>query len=271
MSQKALFQLAGRRFWRLCWPLDFRSMVLGRCGRRVLAELHCSGHQRPRLLYRPRLPEAADGCAERDAGRVSAGVAGGAAGGAAHVAGERDRAGRHGPGLDRPRHGRVLALQGGAGGGRQPHVGARGAAHHQRRARRRSSRRQEGDYDSWTRFALTWFQQHGFDTAKYGEAEMLANARDVSVQGVAEAGISLPGQPGPPAAPRRAARRLRAVHGQPPNGLGGLPASDQAARGRGRGGGGAARQAAGLSGGHGARSGLPDETTPGAAQAELAV
>ena len=74
--------------------------------------------------------------AERDAGRVPAGAAGGAAGGAAHAAGERDRAGRHGPGLDRPRHGRVLALQGGAGGGRHAHVGARGAAHHQRRARR---------------------------------------------------------------------------------------------------------------------------------------
>jgi putative DNA methylase len=48
---------------------------------------------------------------------------------------------------------------------------------------------QEGDYDSWTRFAVTWFQQHGFDTEKYGQAEVLANARNVSVQGVAEAGI----------------------------------------------------------------------------------
>jgi putative DNA methylase len=48
---------------------------------------------------------------------------------------------------------------------------------------------QEGDYDSWTRFAVTWFQQHGFDAGRYGEAETLAKARDVAVQGVAEAGI----------------------------------------------------------------------------------
>jgi putative DNA methylase len=49
--------------------------------------------------------------------------------------------------------------------------------------------KQEGDYDSWTRFAVTWFQQHGFGTEKYGQAEVLANARNVSVQGVADAGI----------------------------------------------------------------------------------
>jgi putative DNA methylase len=48
---------------------------------------------------------------------------------------------------------------------------------------------QEGDYDSWTRFAVTWFQQHGFDSGRYGEAETLAKARDVAVQGVVEAGI----------------------------------------------------------------------------------
>jgi putative DNA methylase len=49
--------------------------------------------------------------------------------------------------------------------------------------------RQEGDYDSWTRFAVTWFQQHQFGTGRYGEAETLAKARDVAVQGVVDAGI----------------------------------------------------------------------------------
>lgn len=49
--------------------------------------------------------------------------------------------------------------------------------------------RQEGDYDSYTRFAVTWFRQHRFDAGKYGEAEVLGNARDVAVQGVVEAGI----------------------------------------------------------------------------------
>jgi putative DNA methylase len=49
--------------------------------------------------------------------------------------------------------------------------------------------RQEGDYDSWTRFAVTWFQQRSFDPGPYGEAEVLAKARDVAVQGVVGAGI----------------------------------------------------------------------------------
>jgi putative DNA methylase len=49
--------------------------------------------------------------------------------------------------------------------------------------------RQEGDYDSYTRFAVTWFRQHQFAAGKYGEAEVLATARNVSVQGVVQAGI----------------------------------------------------------------------------------
>lgn len=48
---------------------------------------------------------------------------------------------------------------------------------------------QEGDLDSDTRFAVTWFGIHGFDYGAYGEAETLANARNVSVTGVGEAGI----------------------------------------------------------------------------------
>ncbi len=49
--------------------------------------------------------------------------------------------------------------------------------------------RQEGDYDSYTRFAVTWLRQHQFDAGKYGEAEVLATARNVAVQGVVQAGI----------------------------------------------------------------------------------
>jgi putative DNA methylase len=48
---------------------------------------------------------------------------------------------------------------------------------------------QEGDYDSWTRFAVTWFHQHGFEPGRFGDAETLAKARDVSVDGVRDAGI----------------------------------------------------------------------------------
>ncbi len=48
---------------------------------------------------------------------------------------------------------------------------------------------QEGELDSDSRFAVTWFEQHGYDDGAYGDAETLAKARNVSVSGVAEAGI----------------------------------------------------------------------------------
>ena len=48
---------------------------------------------------------------------------------------------------------------------------------------------QEGHYDSRTRFALSWFQQYGFKPGPFGDANTIANARDVSVDGVAKAGV----------------------------------------------------------------------------------
>ena len=48
---------------------------------------------------------------------------------------------------------------------------------------------QDADYDPWTRFALSWYEAYGFDPGPYGEAETMAKARNVSVEGVAEAGI----------------------------------------------------------------------------------
>jgi len=48
---------------------------------------------------------------------------------------------------------------------------------------------QEGEYDPDTRFAITWFETHGFNTGQFGEAETLAKARNVSVEGVKDAGI----------------------------------------------------------------------------------
>ena len=47
----------------------------------------------------------------------------------------------------------------------------------------------EGEMDADTRFALTWFKEHGYGYGDFGTAETLANARNVSVQGVKEAGI----------------------------------------------------------------------------------
>ena len=48
---------------------------------------------------------------------------------------------------------------------------------------------QEGDFDADTRFCVSWFEQYGMKEASFGEADVLARARDTSVQGVVESGI----------------------------------------------------------------------------------
>ena len=48
---------------------------------------------------------------------------------------------------------------------------------------------QEGDLDADTRFCLTWFEQRSMDEAPFGEADVLARAKNTSVQGLAEAGV----------------------------------------------------------------------------------
>jgi putative DNA methylase len=48
---------------------------------------------------------------------------------------------------------------------------------------------QISDMDAHTRFACKWFAQHGFSAAPYGDAELIATATDVSVQGVVASGI----------------------------------------------------------------------------------
>jgi len=48
---------------------------------------------------------------------------------------------------------------------------------------------QEGEFDSDTRWALTWFEQHQFNEGLYGDAETLSKAKNTSVQGLVEAGI----------------------------------------------------------------------------------
>jgi len=48
---------------------------------------------------------------------------------------------------------------------------------------------QEGDFDADSRWALTWFEQHGFAEGEYGVAEQLSKAKNTSVAGLAEAGI----------------------------------------------------------------------------------
>ena len=48
---------------------------------------------------------------------------------------------------------------------------------------------QEGDFDADSRWALAWFEQHGFDPGDYGVAETLSKAKNTSVAGMVEAGI----------------------------------------------------------------------------------
>ena len=48
---------------------------------------------------------------------------------------------------------------------------------------------QEGDFDAWSRFAVSWFEHRGFDEGPYGEAETLATAKATAVSAVERAGI----------------------------------------------------------------------------------
>ena len=47
----------------------------------------------------------------------------------------------------------------------------------------------EGHLDADTRFCVGWFEQFGFETGAYGEADVLARAKGTSVDGVKEAGV----------------------------------------------------------------------------------
>lgn len=47
----------------------------------------------------------------------------------------------------------------------------------------------EDDFDHDTQFCLAWFEQQGWATGKYGEADVLARAKGTSVGGLQEAGV----------------------------------------------------------------------------------
>ncbi len=48
---------------------------------------------------------------------------------------------------------------------------------------------QEGEFDAETRWALAWFDQHGFADGPYGVAETLCTAKNTAVSAMAESGI----------------------------------------------------------------------------------
>jgi putative DNA methylase len=47
----------------------------------------------------------------------------------------------------------------------------------------------EGDLDADTRFCIDWFQQRGFESGPFGEADVLARAKGTAVQGVQDTGV----------------------------------------------------------------------------------
>lgn len=48
---------------------------------------------------------------------------------------------------------------------------------------------QEGEFDADSRWALAWFEQAGFHEGDFGVAETLSKAKNISISGLAEAGI----------------------------------------------------------------------------------
>jgi putative DNA methylase len=51
----------------------------------------------------------------------------------------------------------------------------------------------EGDWDNDTRFCLQWFSEYGWKEGVYGEAEVLAKAKGLSVEGVRDSGVLVAG------------------------------------------------------------------------------
>ena len=47
----------------------------------------------------------------------------------------------------------------------------------------------EGDLDSDSRFAVSWFEQYGFNSGEFGVADVLARAKNTSVDGLVNAGV----------------------------------------------------------------------------------
>ena len=53
---------------------------------------------------------------------------------------------------------------------------------------------QEGDLDGDSRFAVAWFEQFGFKEGQFGTADVLARAKNTSVDGLVQAGVHRSGR-----------------------------------------------------------------------------
>lgn len=49
---------------------------------------------------------------------------------------------------------------------------------------------EEGDFDAETSFALTWFEQNGFNVGDFGTAANIANAKGIAVENLTHAGVA---------------------------------------------------------------------------------
>jgi len=54
--------------------------------------------------------------------------------------------------------------------------------------------KQDDEFDTDTRWAIQWFDEHGFDEGAYGDAELLSKAKNTSVKGLEDAGILVQGR-----------------------------------------------------------------------------
>jgi putative DNA methylase len=50
---------------------------------------------------------------------------------------------------------------------------------------------EESEFDADTRFAVTWFEQFGHNPGVFGDADVLAKAKNTTVNGVVESGIAV--------------------------------------------------------------------------------
>jgi putative DNA methylase len=48
---------------------------------------------------------------------------------------------------------------------------------------------QEDEFDSETRWAIAWYEQHGFEDGEFGDAELLSKAKVTSVAGLVQSGV----------------------------------------------------------------------------------
>jgi len=55
---------------------------------------------------------------------------------------------------------------------------------------------QEGDLDADSRFAVTWWEKHHWNEARFGEADQLARPQGISVDDVIRAGVAIYSRPG---------------------------------------------------------------------------